>query len=115
MSKYGNKKIQTPDGTFDSKKEYARWQELKLLEKARQIYDLERQVRFVLIPSQRDEKGKVIERECSYIADFVYIANDGSGWFKVVEDVKSPITRTPEYRIKKKLLLKEYGIRITEV
>ena len=33
----------------------------------------------------------------------------------VVEDVKSPVTKTDKYIIKRKLLLKLYGIRIREV
>ena len=115
MSKFKNRKVQLDGFTFDSVREANRWAELKLLQRAGEIYDLERQVRFVLIPTQRDEKGKVIERECAYMADFVYIGHCKDGWEKVVEDVKSPITKTPEYRIKKKLMLKEYGIRIKEI
>ena len=116
MSKYGNRKIIVDGITFDSVKEGQRWCELKLLQRAGEIRDLERQVKFVLIPVQKDpETGKVLERECSYLADFVFWENGKNGWEKVVEDVKSIATRTPEYRIKKKLLLKEYGIRIREV
>lgn len=80
-----------------------------LLEKAGVIKNLSRQVKFVLIPSQRDENGKVIERECSYKADFKY-EEDGK---TVVEDVKG--FRTKEYVIKRKLMLYQYGIRIREV
>lgn len=113
MSKYGNRKVTTPDGTFDSVKEYSRWQELKLLQRAGEIHDLQRQVPFVLIPTQKDEHGKVLERELKYIADFVYLANDGTGWRRVVEDVKG--LKTEVYRIKKKLMLYRNGIRIQEV
>lgn len=110
MSKYNSKKTVVDGQTFDSKKEANRYQELLLLEKAGVIKNLSRQVKFVLIPSQRDESGKVIERECSYKADFVYYEEDGE---TVVEDVKG--FRTKDYIIKRKLMLYQYGIRIREV
>jgi hypothetical protein len=113
LSKYKNRKITTEDGTFDSLHEYERWCELKLLKKAGEIHDLERQVKFVLIPTQKDDCGKVVERECSYIADFVYLAHDKNGWFRVVEDAKG--MKTDVYKIKRKLMMKEHGIRIKEV
>lgn len=108
-TKYNNKKVTVNGQVFDSKKEANRYQELLLLEKAGVIKNLSRQVKFVLIPSQRDENGKVIERECSYKADFKY-EEDGKA---VVEDVKG--FRTKEYIIKRKLLLWQYGIRIREI
>lgn len=107
-SKYHSRKI-THDGmTFDSVKEYRRFCELRLIERSGAITDLQRQVKFELIPSQRIG-GKVIERACSYIADFVYIENGK----KVVEDTKG--FRTPDYIIKRKLMLWVHGIRIKEV
>lgn len=109
MSKYNSKKTVVGGQKFDSKKEARRYQELLLLEKAGEIKNLSRQVKFVLIPSQRDESGKLIERECSYKADFTY----EEGIKTVVEDVKG--YRTKEYIIKRKLLLYQYGIRIREV
>lgn len=111
MSKYGNRKITTEDGTFDSLHEYERWCELKLLQKAGEIVNLHRQVKFGLIPPQYVD-GKLVERGVTYIADFTYFEKDGTF---VVEDAKSPATMTPVYKIKKKLLLKEHGIRIKEV
>lgn len=109
MSKYNSKKTIVDGRKFDSKKEARRYQELLLLEKAGEIKNLSRQVKFVLIPSQRDETGKVVERECSYKADFTY----EEGIKTVVEDVKG--YRTKEYIIKRKLMLYQYGIRIREV
>lgn len=109
MSKYNSKKTVVDGQKFDSKKEARRYQELLLLEKAGEIKNLSRQVKFVLIPSQRDENGKVVERECSYKADFTY----EEGIKTVVEDVKG--YRTKEYIIKRKLMLWRYGIRIREV
>ena len=109
-TKYNNKKITVNGHVFDSKKEANRYEELRLLEKAGAIKDLRTQVKFKLIPAQRDEAtGKVVERECSYKADFVY-EEDGK---TVVEDVKG--FRTKEYVIKRKLMLWRYGIRIKEV
>lgn len=108
-TKYNNKKITVDGQIFDSKKEANRYKELRLLEKAGVIKNLSRQVKFVLIPSQRDENGKVVERECSYKADFKY----EEGIKTVVEDVKG--FRTKEYIIKRKLMLYQYGIRIREV
>ena len=108
-TKYNNKKVTVNGQVFDSKKEARRYKELLLLEKAGVIKNLSRQVKFVLIPSQRDESGKVIERECSYKADFVYEEGEKT----VVEDVKG--FRTKEYIIKRKLMLWRYGIRIREV
>lgn len=117
--KYGNKKIYEDGEVFDSKKEYRRWKELILLVKAGKISKLQRQVKYTLIPSQREpdirgprggiRPGKLIEREVSYIADFVY--TDKAGQI-VVEDCKG--LRTKEYIIKRKLMLHEYGIRIKE-
>ena len=109
-TKYNNKKIIVDGQKFDSKKEANRYKELRLLERAGEIKDLRTQVKFKLIPAQRDEAtGKVVERECSYKADFVY-EEDGK---TVVEDVKG--FRTKEYIIKRKLLLWKYGIRIREI
>ena len=109
-TKYNNKKITVDGQKFDSKKEANRYKELRLLEKAGEIQALRTQVKFILIPAQRDEAtGKVIERECSYKADFVY-EEDGK---TVVEDVKG--FRTKEYIIKRKLMLWRYGIRTREV
>ena len=109
-TKYNNKKVTVNGQVFDSKKEANRYKELLLLEKAGAIKDLRMQVKFTLIPAQRDEAtGKVVERECSYKADFVYSEGDKT----VVEDVKG--FRTKEYVIKRKLMLWRYGIRIREV
>lgn len=123
-SKYGNRKTVVDGITFDSKKEANRFRELQLLERAGKITALQRQVKYVLIPTQREftneiykkgahqghfKPGKVLEKECSYIADFAYI-QDGA---YVVEDTKG--VRTEAYKIKRKLMLERYGIQIREV
>ena len=107
-SKYGSYRVKANGATYDSKKEYRRHQELLLLERAGRISDLERQVKYVLIPSQRDAAGKVVEREVSYKADFRYRENGKL----VVEDTKG--FRTKDYIIKRKLMLWVHGIRIFE-
>ena len=102
---------------FDSKSEAKRYTELKMLQAAGEISDLKTQVKFVLIPSQKGEDGKVIEKECSYIADFVYYDNRANK--TIVEDVKgyvNPASSTyAKFVIKRKLMLYIHGIRVTEV
>lgn len=105
--KYHNKKVVVDGKTFDSQKEADRFQELSMLLKAGEITDLRCQVPFVLIPQQRFN-GKVVERSCRYIADFTYY-RDGK---LHVEDTKG--FRTPDYVIKRKLMLYIHGIRIEE-
>lgn len=120
MNKYRNRRVVTGDGiNHDSRKEAIRWMQLKLMESAGAITGLQRQVKFVLIPAQYEadsigkngkfKKGKCLERECAYVADFIYNENDKL----VVEDVKG--VRTKEYIIKRKLMLQVYGIRIKEI
>lgn len=108
IPKYRNKKVTVDGIVFDSKKEAGRYKELLSLEKAGAIQNLQRQVKFTLIPSQRID-GKVVERECSYKADFVYW-KDGE---QVVEDTKG--FKTSDYILKRKMMLYLNGIRIVEV
>ena len=107
-TKYGNRKVNLNGEKFDSAKEARRYGELVLLERAGQISDLKRQVRFELIPTQY-ENGKCVERAVHYVADFVYKEN----WKEIVEDTKG--VRTKDYIIKRKLMLYVHGIRIKEV
>lgn len=109
MSKYHNRKIVREGETYDSVKEYRRAKELELLEKGGVIKDLKRQVRFEIIPSQRGDDGKVVERAVTYVADFVYFEGDKL----VVEDTKG--FRTKDYIIKRKLMRYLLGINIREV
>lgn len=76
---------------------------MKSLEKDGEIFDLQCQVKFELIPKQDGE------RACNYIADFVYKNAEGTVF---VEDVKGK--QTPVYKIKKKLMLYFHNIRIKE-
>lgn len=129
MRKYKNNPVEYDGINFDSKREAKRYAELKLLERAGEITDLQRQVKFELIPAQyetverwSDKTGKrlkdgmrLLEKECSYIADFVYYM-DGR---LVVEDVKgyrdSQSAGYAKFVIKRKLMLYVHGIKIQEV
>lgn len=108
-NKYGNRKAVSPDGkAFDSRHECNRYCELRLMQRAGVISGLECQKRYELIPAQRVD-GKVVEKACTYIADFVY-QRDGK---TVVKDAKG--CKTEVYRIKRKLMLYVHGIQIVEV
>lgn len=109
-SKYGNRKTTLNGVEFDSHKEAQRYAQLRLLERAGKISNLRRQVKYVLIPAQRDAKGKLLERECSYVADHVYF--DLALGREVVEDAKG--YRTDTFKLKKKMMLWFHGIQITE-
>ena len=111
MNKYNARKISLNGQKFDSQHEFDRWCELSLLQRGKVIADLQRQVKFELIPAQKDENGKVIERAVSYIADFTY--TDRKTGQMVVEDAKG--VRTKEYTTKRKMMLYFHGIRIREV
>ena len=121
-NKYNNKKCTVNGIIFDSRKEARRYQELLLLQRAGVIKNLQRQVKYVLIPAQYEsyerygKNGqeltpgkKLIERECAYVADFVYV-EDGK---TVVEDTKG--MKTKDYILKRKMTLFFHGIRIREV
>lgn len=120
-SKYRNNKITLGGETYDSMKEYYRYLDLVLMQQAGEIKELRRQVKYILIPAQREpdtigsrggrKKGKLLEREVAYIADFVYIdVNSGE---TVVEDTKG--MRTTDYIIKRKMMLYFHHIKIKEV
>lgn len=104
-NKYQAKK----SGGYDSRKEHRRANELRLMQRAGLITNLREQVSYELIPTQRGADGKVLERACDYIADFVYTDKNGK---TVVEDTKG--VKTKEYIIKRKLMLHVHGIRIVE-
>jgi hypothetical protein len=126
-SKYYNTKTKTSDGlVFDSSKEARRWEQLKLLERAGEISELERQVPFELIPAQYEtyerygkngrrlkDGERCVEKACTYVADFTYVTTDKGEL--IVEDTKSEATRTKEYVIKRKLMRLIHGIAIREV
>jgi len=120
-SKYHAKKVSIQGEVFDSKKEARRFLELQMLEKAGRISGLQRQKKFVLVPAQYEPettgprggriKGKLLEREVAYYADFVYFDEEEKDF--VIEDTKG--VRTKDYIIKRKLMLWLNGYQIREV
>lgn len=101
MSKYNNKKTIVDNIKFDSKSEANRYIELKMLEKARKISDLELQPKFILQEKYINNKGEKI-RAITYKADFCYLEGNKI----VVEDVKG--VETKEFKIKRKLFENKY-------
>ena len=100
MNKYRNVKTEVDGIVFHSKREAARYTDLKLLERAGQIKDLRIQVPFLF------ELNDV--RICKYFADFVYRENGK----EIVEDCKGK--RTKDYMIKRKLMKAFFAIEILE-
>lgn len=131
--KYHNQKDQreATDGRsirFDSRKEARRFDELLALLRAGKIMDLRLQPQFTIQEAYTTPEGERV-RAIRYQADFMYKREiqkdrlpvpwelDASGkmWEIVVEDVKSPATKTRVYEMKKKLLRERLGFEITEV
>lgn len=124
-SKYRAKKVIVDGIEFHSKKEANRYSELKILERAGEIENLQLQVPFVIIPAQYQEETvitkrgkekiqkKLVERKTTYVADFVY-TKDGE---MIVEDVKGyrMAGAYSIFVIKRKLMLQVHGIRVSEV
>lgn len=122
-NKYHARKAVVDGITFDSRKEAERYMVLKEKAEKGQISSLQRQVKFIVIPAQREpdqigprggkKPGKLLERECAYVADFVYTENGQ----QVVEDTKGCKAGAAYaiYKIKRKLMLYKYGIRIKEI
>ena len=107
MGKYNNKKIAVDGIIFDSKKEAARYSELKILLKAGLIFDLELQPVYEIQPSYK-RQGKTV-RAIKYLADFRYQENGKT----VVEDVKG--FKTDMYKLKKKLVEYKFDVIIKEL
>lgn len=107
MSKYHNKKTTIDGITFDSIKEGKRYQELKLLERAKEISGLKLQPQFELQPSFK-KNGKIYKK-ITYKADFMYFDNRLNK--TIVEDVKG--FKTEVYKLKKKIF--EYNFKNLEL
>ena len=99
-SKSGAQPVVIDGIRFPSKKEGRRYKELKLLERAREIMELERKPNYDLVVN-----GIKIT---TYQGDFQYFEKGQP----ITEDTKGYQTR--EYKIKKKLMLALYGIKIRE-
>ena len=106
-SKYGNIKVEYDGQKFDSIKERNRYAELQLLQKAGEISELQRQVKFELQPAFYHAGHKL--RPIIYVCDFFYKEKDKY----IIEDVKSPATKNNGvYKLKKKMMLyRGYEIR----
>jgi len=112
-NKYRAEAITVEGQTYRSKRELKRHRELQMLARIGEIAELKREVRFDLLPRQQREDG-TCEQGVYYVADFTYL-DVKRGSALVVEDVKSEPTRTRDYIIKRKLMLREHGITIREV
>lgn len=100
MNKYRNKKVIVDEKEFDSKREGNRYKELKLLERAGEIKNLELQPRFLLQDSFK-KNGRTF-RKIEYVADFKYIENGKT----IVEDTKG--IQTDVFKLKHKIFEKVY-------
>ena len=100
-NKFNNRKTIVDKITFDSKKEAHRYQELKILQKAKKIKNLKLQQEFILLDGFKDFQGKK-HRPIKYLADFVYEEKNKI----IVEDVKG--RQTAVYKLKKKMFLAKY-------
>lgn len=122
MNKYHNRQTQVDGLHFDSQREAQRYCDLSLLQRAGQISNLELQKTYELIPAQYEtfprfgktgqrlkDGRRCVEKAVTYVADFVYL----QAGKLIVEDAKG--IKTPEYIIKRKLMLYIHGIRIHEV
>ena len=113
--KYGARAITVDGFHFDSMKEAARYQELKLMAAAGTITDLELQPRFPLqvMALYRPGPPWVIEHLGFYTADFRY--TDHTTGEIVIEDTKSDPTKTESYRLRKRIVEAVHGITIREL
>lgn len=103
--KYGNTPTVVDGIRFDSKAEARRFQELKYRLEAGEIAYILRQPSFALTVN-----GIHIAK---YVGDFEYF--DVATETTIVEDVKSPVSKTPVYRLKRKLMRAIHGIEIVEI
>ena len=108
MNKFGAKYTQIDGLVFDSKREAARYIDLKLLQQAGKISGLTCQVPFVLAPGCRLHGDKRSRPPIRYKADFVYSALPSG--VVVVEDVKG--MDTPMGRLKRHLMATTLGIQV---
>ena len=104
-SKFNNKRVMFDGHVFGSQAELKRYGELKLLQDAGEIEALVVHPRFAL-----HVNGK---RLGAYVGDFLYFDNEQGA--RILEDVKSPLSRTPIYLWKRRHMKAEHGIEILEV
>lgn len=113
-SKYRNVKTVVDGIVFDSKREANYWHELKLLEKARDITALQRQVSFPLLAPDltngTENPSGLYSQVALYVSDFTFMDAEG---VRHVVDAKGK--RTAMYILKAKWMRLQYGIEIEEV
>lgn len=116
-NKFNARKTDVDGIIFDSGKEANRYAELKILERAGAIRDLELQPKFwltcggkqLLIRSEGFPNG----RRAKFTADFAYVeAETGE---RVVEDVKSDATALRDFKLRIAIVEAEYGVRVRKV
>lgn len=114
-NKYGARRVTVDGIAFDSQREAARYQELKHMAAASLIDELQVHPAYpLMVPDlSQDGEPRVFYTVGVYYPDFRY-RNLRTGEL-VVEDVKSPPTKTPLYRLKKKWVENQYQITIVEV
>lgn len=110
--KYANQPTDLAGMHFDSRAEARRWIDLQTLERAGEVRNIERQVRYVLVPRQQRPSGGV-EREKAYIADFRYERRARDQWVSVVEDVKG--AEPAVWALKRALMLHVHGVEVQVV
>jgi hypothetical protein len=103
--KYGNKKVEIDGRKFDSVSEADRWSQLRIRERIGEIIELECQPAFPIVVND--------QKIATYKGDFRYRVVSTNA--VVVEDVKVEATKTPLYRIKKKLVEAIHGVVIVEI
>lgn len=108
MRKYRNQPVVIDGVRFDSVREAKRWQELKMLESAGKISQLERQVPYELAHAVRLSGEKRLKPAIRYVADFRYF--DCEEYAYVVEDTKGH--QTEAFRIKRHLMKSVHGIDV---
>lgn len=102
MRKYRNRKVTFDGHRFDSVKECERYIELKALLNVGRIADLQVHPRYTLTP-MFTRFGRTV-RSRHYTADFSYI-RIGKDTHRIVEDVKSPVTKKLDgYRLRVAIL-----------
>jgi len=113
--KYGNHAVRVDGILFDSQREAARYQELKVLAAAGLISSIEIHPGFPLIVKElhRFDGPEILHTVGMYHADFKYRDHRTSSW--VVEDVKSKPTKTEAYKLRKRIVEAVHGITIVEV
>ena len=110
-SKYGNKKTVIDNIVFDSKKEAAYYNTLKMLKRAGEVLKIDLQPEFpynmyCTVPGINDG-SRVYAKQYKYVADFRVFYKDGH-----IEIIDTKGFSTAEFKRKKKIIEAIYGIEI---